>query len=170
MDIEQNLEINLNKYTSEFDSIRSWITEQYESRFKSYFEDIESLSFKDDEKITDEELEKILIKIPLKLFDASEEFVNMNIKKQKMMLKSKVFDSDEVVDESSIFLDELIVKSFNAIIERVTRQLTYAKELVLSAKKIWSARKATEELGEGLDNSSILDSLPEYKFEKEYIK
>ena len=49
----------------------------------------------------------------------------------------------EFVSENTIE-DELMISIYSKLIERVNSQISYSKELIMSAKKLWDRRKEAE--------------------------
>lgn len=152
-------EINAS-YSDSLDDVDKWIKEEYESNFGEYFSELTSFYEKLNETnkpITDRELEHIMSSIPLKLFSAAEalnsvkakvEVLKINNKtlRKKIMLESEAKTKQAKEDEADVAVSygEILVKLYSTLIDRVERQMSYSRELIMSAKKIWTARKEEE--------------------------
>lgn len=127
--------------------------------------------------ITDGELEDILTDVALQLFAVSEELsaAKLRVEVLKLQVKSAkssfatesdlktAQDRKDAADYEYLEVTTTI-KVLESVIARVEREMTYARELVMSAKKIWSARKNTEGLPIG-DTPSDPADLPIYGME-----
>lgn len=150
--------INLDLYKDEIDTVTNWIKSEYNEKFSEYFVLIKELYSKFVYKytpISDDDLERILTIIPLQLHAVTEELANLTLKDAIVKLENK-----KTQDPDDIFSGQLIAKAYQTLIERVGREISYSKELVMSAKKIWSARKQTETIGVPAESVEI--DLPEY--------
>ena len=151
-------------YDETFGDLFAEVSKLYE-RYKSHTQ-----------PITDAELEKILIELPLHLFTVSERLSSMKLHLSVTKLETKrmrrvnaqkyhangIFKNDaDVMIEDDSFNDEVAVLIYNAVIERVERQLTFSRELIMGAKKLWDSRKSnTLPIGEVGDKA--VPPLPEY--------
>lgn len=169
MDISQIVDF----YKSDFDSAFAWCESEYQNKFSIYFKDIEYLYERiqsSHDPITDAELEKILTDTPLQLFAASEalsrfkasiQVIKMRVKQEKhaAMLSSdassqylKQADASYAVMES-----EFVLNLYAVVVNRVENQIIFCKELIMSAKKIWTSRKASESTVTSVDTISLPD-------------
>lgn len=153
-------------FTDDIDACTSWCDSTYEEMFGSYFEDQKVLFQRlqtDESPITDAELEQILMNVPLNLFTASEGLSKLKLAKDIIKLRSK--DQDSVTKEES----QLLISMYDMLIVRVERELSYSREMVMSAKKLWDARRSTDKV-----NPVSEPELPDYTDEsfktKSYIK
>ena len=147
MDISNAIE----SLRTDFSSVDSFVSELYDKYFQTYFAEEERLydRFKSaSTPVTDEELEWIITSLPLDLYGASNalaqfkshyEIVKLNLKQTK---HSKTEVPSDVTD-----LQEYQVMSivYEAVINRVERQIAFSKELIMGAKKVWDARRKTEQ-------------------------
>lgn len=163
-------------YTSE---IIEWIDEQYSLQFSEYFDIQHTLyqRFSDGSRpITDSELEQILVDIPLKLFSASErlasiqasiEAIKLKIKRDEHTIADKHGDLSDTKRKELASIsttdDKIVLSAYNSLVSRIEREMSYSRELVMGAKKIWDARRRTESSNpiKETDTSSY-DSLPDY--------
>jgi hypothetical protein len=153
--------VNTDVYQEEITSMLDWIQHEYEVRFADYFKDVRSL-FKrvqsEVRPITDEELSQILINLPMTLFDVSEklnevkvahEVVKLKVKQQKAEYiknsTAKTATAKEAEAELAVTESKIMQAVYHTIINRVENELTFAKELIMSAKKIWDGRRKTEQ-------------------------
>lgn len=173
MDLKKRIEC----LSSDINDVTGWAEEEYTKYFSQYFKGEVELYNKMKtvkSQITDDELEWVLTDLPLELFSVSEqlaklktaqEVIKISIKKrEREYVKSHTEGSETKRKEEAAALteeDKLLVSVYDSIVERVTRQMTFSKELIMSAKKIWDARRAD---GIPLPEMNIdLSRLPEYK-------
>lgn len=181
--------IDLNKACNDVledvNAVKQWSDELYANRFYPYFKDCRDMfdRLKDKEhQITDEELSFILMSLPVLLFDVSEEINNFRISNEVVKMKYKeILDArtnEAIADgmtkaaakdmaETSSMEYKLLSSVYSSLIERAEKEVTFAKELIMSAKKIWDARRKTE-LSNPVSPGNY-DELPDYKL-KTYIK
>lgn len=151
------------RYQEDIDAVIKYQNEVYDKMFSKEFSEVKSLSdmikkcgYKSP---SDEVLETILMDVPLKLFDVAEKLNQLELTLQvlKLKLKEKKIDlkHDPSVRELSAtqlteFIsvntieDELMISIYSKLIERVNSQISYSKELIMSAKKLWDRRKDAE--------------------------
>lgn len=141
-------------------AVTDWVEQQYATRFASYFQDLQLLLDRMSSKsrpITDEELESILIDLPLKLFSAAEQInalkLNLEVVKlrNKKALTEKIKASKEStatmkkdVAESEMFEDKVLEFAYSCLLDRVDREVSYSRELIMGAKKVWDSRRKSE--------------------------
>ena len=159
---------------SDIQSVADWIEDQYAIRFAMYFEDLQNLVDRMSCKtrpITDEELESILIDLPLKLFSAAEQInaVKLNLEvvklRNKKLLTEKIKASKEStstmkkdVAESEMFEDRVLEYAYSCLLDRVDREVSYSKELIMGAKKVWDSRRKAESVNPVSDSSASFGS------------
>lgn len=150
-------------YQADIDAVIKYQNEVYDKMFSKEFSEVKSLSdmikksgYKSP---SDEVLEIILMDVPLKLFDVAEKLNQLELTLQvlKLKLKEKKIELkhdenvrnmnstmlSEFVSENTIE-DELMISIYSKLIERVNSQISYSKELIMSAKKLWDRRKEAE--------------------------
>ena len=151
------------RYQEDIDAVIKYQNEIYDKMFSKEFSEVKSLSdmikksgYKSP---SDEVLEIILMDVPLKLFDVAEKLNQLELTLQvlKLKLKEKKIELkhdenvrnmnstmlSEFVSENTIE-DELMISIYSKLIERVNSQISYSKELIMSAKKLWDRRKEAE--------------------------
>lgn len=142
----------------------------YESIFAPTFTEVQNLHARMKSErvpITDDELTYILTELPLDLFSVSESLNKLRLKLEvtklennkreveyKRTLNKELLNSGEKSSIlSQIVKDELVTSMteyrvmemcYSSIISRVENQLTYSRELIMGAKKIWDSRRAAE--------------------------
>lgn len=151
----------------DFDSADKLVSEIYDKYFAKYFakEAEMHLRFRDSEvPINDLELSWIITALPLELFAVSNalaqfkqhnEIVKLTIKQRKS--KSKDLPDDGMDDEF-----KLMAIIYAAVISRVEQQISFSKELIMGAKKVWDARRASEQAPIG---PTVVAELPEYNLD-----
>lgn len=151
------------QYQQDIDAVRKYQNDVYDEMFSAEFSEVKNLSDMIKKSgyrsPSDEVLETILMDVPLKLFDVAEKLNQLELTLQvlKLKLKEKKIDlkHDPAVRELSTtqlteFIsvntieDELMISIYSKLIERVNSQISYSKELIMSAKKLWDRRKEAE--------------------------
>lgn len=173
-----------NMYKDEFDDISSWCELKYSSMFSEYFEEMHILYDRVSSNlkpITDAELETILTTLPLRLYGAAEKLNELKIRVEVIKLHVKQDKYDSMVNSEatsqtarkeeaaiSVIEDELLLKVYSSLIERAESEISASKELIMSAKKIWTSRREAENVGNAAKNID----LPDYSEMdgKQYIK
>lgn len=171
-----NLQKTLQNVSADIAEVNEWAEEEYSKYFSEYFKGEVELYNKlksAKSQISDDELEWVLTDLPMELFSVSEqlsklktsqEVIKLHIKQvERDYVKSHTEGSETKRKEEATALtaeDRLLVTVYDSIIERVTREMSFSKELIMSAKKIWDARRAD---GIPLPEVTIsTSSLPEY--------
>ena len=168
------------EYADELDGLDDWVQSTYDSVFSKYFINQRSLHEKMldvDKPITDSELESIMVDIPLQLFSVSEVLNNFRLKceaiklhikdKEYNIVKDKSIDSSETKRKEyaahTVLEDKFLLSAYESVIARVEKEMSYSRELVMSAKKIWDGRKVNNNpIGE-VNPEEDCEELPEYK-------
>lgn len=155
----------------DFEATDNLVNEIYDKYFSSYFKKEQELyqRFQDTATpITDQELEWIITSLPLDLYSASDalaqfkahnEIIKLTIKSRKKAFKDR---PDSIDDEYQI-----MNVVYSAVINKIESKLTFSKELIMGAKKVWDARRRTEQVP--IKETSELD-LPDYPIKDTYIK
>lgn len=174
-------------------AVSDWADEIYSDKFSKYFKDQRELYVRLESKerlITDSELEQILTTLPLELFSVSEVLSQFKISQEVVKLRVKQIEADKVSesDEKSVtkkkedaamqtLEHKLLITVYSAVISRVESEISFSRELIMSAKKIWDARKSTESSNPVGPVVTDGDELPEYSYKskssldgKTYIK
>lgn len=174
--------LDLSKFEDDISQVKKYSDEIYDSLFEDKFSFARGLyrCLQDTNKpISDSDLEYILIEVPLLLFEVSESLNSLRLTYETIKLRSKKskFEFDRLLKEDGVSSternqlcqqhvidDNLILSIYSSIISRVESEISFSKELVMSAKKIWDRRKETETV----HNTSVPD-LPEYTGPNTYI-
>ena len=152
-----------------------WMSNQYENNFGKWFSSIRRFhtSISNVKRpITDEELSDILMNVPLDMIECSESL--NSVKLQRSLLKLSIKKKKSSNEEYDPFEDEVILSILDCLISRVDKEMSFARELIMSAKKIWDGRRLTEGLNP-TDATTSVDDLPDYdeaigKQKNRYIK
>lgn len=172
-------------YIDDVDAVYNWCNEMYLNKFSRYFDIVHKLYSRFNSinsPITDEELESILIDIPLQLFSASEELNKFRLQSSVIKLKKKEKKSNIMNNISLASLssetkrkeeadvltieDEILVMAVSSVITRVENDISFSRELIMGAKKIWDGRRSTEQSNpvSEVPESEVKDDLPDYPF------
>lgn len=177
-------------YAEIFSELFSRVTELYQ-RFRSEIR-----------PITDDELETILTEIPLRLFTVSERLADIRMRmsvtklenkhKRTSLIKSYIispeydgysqsaireFVSNRADDEMRD--DEIAVMVYSSLIDRIEGEISFSRELIMGAKKLWDARRSNAtnpvapvvpELPEYAPSAGIPIHRPHTTSNKDYIK
>lgn len=153
----------------DFEAADNLVDEIYNKYFSSYFEKEQKLyqRFQDTSKpITDKELEWIITSLPLDLyavsdalaqFKAHNEIIKLTIKSRKKIAK----DMPDEIDDEYLIMNVV----YSAVIDKIESKLTFSKELIMGAKKVWDARRKTEQAP-----IQEINELPDYPIKNTYIK
>ena len=152
----------------DFNSADALVSEIYDKYFARYFaKEIEMHTrFKDSEvPITDNELEWLITSLPLELFSVSNALAQFRQHNEivKLKIKQRKSKSKDAVDDG---LDEeykLMSIIYASVISRVEQEISFSKELIMGAKKVWDARRSGDRapIGEKLPEPN----LPEYRLD-----
>lgn len=156
---------SLNEVQSEFfaemGNASDWCQQQYDDIFSCYFDgvsDIYESVVSKHSKLTDSDLEWILTSIPLQMMSASEQLSQYKLNSECLKLYIKKMESEAVVsseektmsakrEEASLAVMDykLLLSAYSSVISRVDNEINFARELIMSAKKIWDSRTKTYE-------------------------
>lgn len=172
------------KHGAEFSEIDDWMNNRYNSDFKHYFEgqrNIHKRILNSESKITNEELEQVMIDIPLMLIDVAEkvnmyklriESIKLNMKRRRITsINEDIYISESMLDVQDID-DKLLVAAYQMLIQRVEKEMSYTRELIMGAKKVWDSRKNGDSVVPIMPDSQEdpLSGLPDYRLNgKSYI-
>lgn len=176
-------------YTSD---MVTWLKNTYQTDFSQFFDIQHNLAERMSNQsrlITDDELEKILLDVPLKLFSASEKLseIQLSLEAIKLRIKEKEYEisasykstdvtysAQEIKDavNSKLSEDRIVLSAYSSLIARVEKELSYSRELIMGAKKVWDSRRRTDISNPISESSSSeYDKLPDYVPNgKTYIK
>lgn len=172
-------------------AIEEWVDSIWEAKFEPSFAEARSLYSKlknADVPISDTDLERIITILPLDMLEAaehlnqlrlsSETFKLLNKDKETTLLRDRpdgmsVSDHKQMV-ELAMTERKLLTAAYNAIITRAENQMTFCREMIMSAKKIFDSRRSTEKaVPIGAPNTEdSAPSLPSYSGgrQQSYIK
>ena len=161
----------LESLKEDFESADTFVDQIYDKYFAGYFKRLNEtfLRFRDAETpVTDTELEWILTSLPLELFSVSNalaQFKQHNeIVKLKIKQRSKTKSKD--MEASSEGLDEeykLMSIIYASVITRVESEISFSKELIMGAKKVWDARRNGEKPPVGEVVPEEKPEIPDYR-------
>lgn len=179
-----NLQEVENSYSDDLSSTVQWCDEIYESNFSKFFKEQRELFSRLKSKsrpITDTELEWILTEVPMNLFDVSEVLNTFQMKQEVIKLQSKQKESELIRSStepsdskrreeasSKLLEDKVLLLAYSNVISRVEKEMSYSRELIMSAKKIWDGRRTTEH-SNPVGDVDPGQNLPDYTG-KSYIK
>lgn len=157
----------LDTLKEDFAAADKLVDEIYNRYFITYFQkEVEMHSrFRDAEvPITDLELSWIITALPLELFSAANalsQFKQHNeIVKLKIKQRSKNKNSDpDGLDEEY----KLMSIIYSSVITRVEQEMSFSKELIMGAKKVWDARRNSENAPISEVIPAPEPELPEYR-------
>lgn len=141
--------------------VRQWCKDQYDQVFSKYFDGVPQLYksvTSEERRMSDAEVEWVLTSVPLQLIAVSEELSQYKLNMECLKLYIKKQEADYVAesdaktvsqkkDEASLkVMDyQLLLKAYSSVASRVDNEVNFARELVMSAKKIWDSRKKSVE-------------------------
>ena len=113
--------------------------------------------------ITDQELEWIITSLPLELMSASDALAQFKQHNEiiKLTIKQRKNHTQEDIDNEY----KLMSIVYGCIISKVEGKLSFSKELIMGAKKVWDARRRTEQAP-----IKEVNELPDYPIKNTYIK
>lgn len=133
------------KYSKDFFDIEKWAETLHNENFGKFFE-IQN-KYKESvatEKLSDGDLEVILMTLPLELFQVAEILNNFKLRVEtiKMSISSKMKLKSSTDSEPNVEEDKLLLSAYQIVITRVEKEMSYSRELIMSAKKLWDSRRA----------------------------
>lgn len=175
-----NLDSILHDNVETLETVNSWYQKLYRDKFQKYFENQKELYKRMQSKsrsITDTELETILIDIPLDLFSVAEMLNTLKLQTEvlKLSIKPKIKELSQNSKgstqtkrdqdaEMQVIGDRILIKVYESVINQVESQITFSKELIMSAKKLWDARRRTEE-SNPVSPVPPSEDIPEYEID-----
>lgn len=151
---------------------REFCDDLYDKQFAPYFKDTHDLfvRFQTDSKpITNDELSSILTICPLNMINVSSNLSDLRRQMELFKLKNKDIknnlsgnESLQDLDDSSLIIENsLMICLFDSVIKRVEGEISYTRELIMSAKKLWDSRMKENEPS---PISEVDDKLPDYTY------
>lgn len=175
--MKSNLTVVMSGYQEDLDAVTEWCQSIYDDMFSCHFASVRHLyrSLRSKSKpISDTELESILIDLPLELFTVAEKVNKLRLEHEvlKMKIKEKKFELIEQSDQPTAakrteeatirtLEDELLLTSYANVMSRVDQEISFSRELIMSAKKVWDSRKNSTNV-HPVSPISIGDDLPNY--------
>lgn len=192
----KSIQDTLNAYKEEFSDSELVLESLYQENFGGLFSEAKEMFVKMEQSscpITDPELEWILTILPMKLFDVSEKInkLRLDLEVVKLKMKEKRYQMREEsqlpgtkAQEYAVIQttqDEVISTVLSSLITRVENEVSFSRELIMGAKKVWDSRRRSEESMPVSPVQTKEDStpLPEYRYSpyrdsvtisEEYIK
>lgn len=154
----------------DFESANNLVDELYHKYFARFFQKESEMfdRFRDaDVPINDTELEWILISLPLELKMAANSLAQFKQYNEIVKLRMKQRKSAGVDDSDGLDAEfKLMNIIYTSVITRVELEISFSKELIMGAKKVWDARRSGETPPIGETNTD----LPEYKLDNDNSK
>ena len=192
LDIREYFEKN---YQEDLMGMQEWVDQMYTQSCGKCFDGVRK-TFTRMEKtstpITDSELEWVLTSLPMELFSISEKLNQLRLQSEFVKLKNRrdKRQADEISraiqkheDVSSRIqnpeYDEigasLVSEALSSVIRRIENEISFSKELIMGAKKIWDSRRRAEgsnPVGEVVPGEDLPDYQPPAgrRQGKEYIR
>lgn len=141
-----NISNAVNALKDDFKAADDVVDEIYANYFAKYFAKEAKMyeRFQDaNNSITDAELEWIITSLPLELMAASDALSQFKQHNEiiKLTIKQRKNQTQEEIDNEY----RLMSIVYNCVINKVEHKLSFSKELIMGAKKVWDARKRTEQ-------------------------
>lgn len=160
------------------DAAQSWADHLYQKSFGDYLDDVKQLYKKLSDKkrpITDSELEDILTSLPLQLITVSEALSQFKLSKEVANLTVKQKEAEHIQNScatsatqkkeeaaAAVLEYKLVQTVYATVITRVENEISFSRELIMSAKKIWDARRSTDNVNPTGNVTSYTHELPDY--------
>ena len=168
--IHMNLQAAFDNASEDLDAVNGWCTDVYNNTFAPYFIESRKLAVRlkskdgpNDRPITDDELSWILIQLPINLFDVSEHINKLRISQEVIKLRIRDLElkssKRQLYDVAS---DKLLVSAYGSVITRVENEISFSRELIMGAKKIWDARRRTDQANPINEIEDTMTTLPAY--------
>lgn len=151
--------------------------EIYENMFLECFEHVRNLAKRMRSNVVpikDEELQWILVTLPLELFTVSESLnkLRLELELTKLDVKDCISsmraysknDSDSDVSHLNEILRNLQqdVAIYTSVIQRVENEISFSRELIMGAKKVWDSRRNSE-ASNPVSEVVVTPELPDYE-------
>lgn len=138
----------------------SWCDDKYTQVFSEHFKRQRDLYKRLESKthpITDEELEDILTTLPLEMFTVAEKLSKLKTAQEVIKVRNKrdlaekkessTLKTQTARDEDAklqMLEQQLMDTLYTAVIERVDKEMSFTRELIMGAKKVWDRRSQAE--------------------------
>lgn len=166
--------MKLDYYQEEIVGMLDWIQHEYDTMFASYFSQVRTMYKRlqsENKPITDDELSWVMVDLPMILFDVSEKLTQLKTTVEIIKLKNKEQEAELIRDstaktatakkaeaELKMIEPKAMLAVYQTIVNRVENEITFSRELIMGAKKIWDGRRKTEQ-----SNPVSITNVPEYK-------
>jgi len=128
----------------DLDAVSNYASEIYNNTFSPYLNQVKELytQVQDAEHVSlsDTSLEWILTTLPLNLFTISENLNDLRLQIEVLKLKAK----EKTKAKESVLEYQILRSIYESVVSRVENELTFTRELIMGAKKIWDARRRAE--------------------------
>lgn len=147
--------------SSDINDARSWISSKYDELFAEYFNEVRSLSARMKSKtqpISDQELESVLTNLPLDLFEVASKLSDIKLNYEVIKLHNKKEHTEALKKSTASTATQRNAEAdvatignralelvYETLIERVEKEVSYTRELIMAAKKIWDGRRKAEQ-------------------------
>ena len=161
----------VSEYQSDFTEANDLVLHTYSETFQNSFDILDRLYYrmqKEKNKISDAELEEILIDLPLNMFIVADRVTELRVQLEVTKLKNREVRENirTQIDSSDAFSDmsktdrkeavaratassmvpyELLADVYEVLLDLVSNKVSFAKELIMSAKKVWTSRREAED-------------------------
>ena len=162
-------------HKEDIQSVVDWVEREYSDKFQDHFRPVMSLYQRMKSAttpVTDVELESVLTDVPLEMFAASgalsqyklaRSVLHINIKKKMQNVARESTEKSATARQAegaaAVLDDQILEEAMTGLIGRVERELDFARELIMGAKKVWDGRRGSESLGVV---KGPTDNLPDY--------
>ena len=149
-----------NSMQDDINSVSRWVTKIYDEQFGPQFQGVRELFQRlqsTEHPITDEEINWVLTSLPLQLFTVSEALAQLRTRSDVIKMKNKQMKAElireslettmtkktEEADEA-LLGNRLLANVYDNVIARVESEISFSRELIMSCKKLFDARRSTE--------------------------
>ena len=149
-----------NSMQDDINSVSRWVTKIYDEQFGPQFQGVRELFQRlqsTEHPITDEEINWVLTSLPLQLFTVSEALAQLRTRSDVIKMKNKQMKAElireslettmtkktEEADEA-LLGNRLLANVYDNVIARVESEISVSRELIMSCKKLFDARRSTE--------------------------
>ena len=159
-----------NCYASDFYEINKWCDAMYEATgadaIFSHVNQIYSSISEDPDKISEIDLAWILLVLPMEIISVSESLnklraehsvVKLRQKEIRIVIQNK-YEDNPSMKERELADHKVVEIAYDSVIKKLENQISFSRELIMSAKKIWDSRRSSENVMPVSEND-----LPEYK-------
>lgn len=147
--------------SEDINDAREWVDSKYADFFAEYFDGVRNLSSRMKSKIqpiSDKELEMVLTNLPLDLFEVASKLSDIKLNYEVIKLHNKKEHTEaakkstaKTITQRNADADALTIDNralelvYETLIERVEKEVSYTRELIMAAKKIWDGRRKAEQ-------------------------